>query len=82
MDLNKMLKDGGYSRFCDHDITDQMLAAQRVNVAQPSLSQHIIGVEKDLGVTLFNRSPRGMTLTQSGEILLAQVSLHSHVLHR
>ena len=25
MDLNKMLKDGGYSRFCDHDITDQML---------------------------------------------------------
>lgn len=46
-------------------------AAQRVNVAQPSLSQHIIGVEKDLGVTLFNRSPRGMTLTQSGEILLS-----------
>ncbi len=42
-----------------------------MNVAQPSLSQHIIGVEKDLGVTLFNRSPRGMTLTQSGEILLA-----------
>ena len=41
-------------------------AAQRVNVAQPSLSQHIITVEKDLGVTLFNRSPRGMTLTQSG----------------
>ena len=25
MDLNKMLKDGGYSRFCDHDITAQML---------------------------------------------------------
>ena len=46
-------------------------AAQRVNVAQPSLSQHIITVEKDLGVTLFNRSPRGMTLTQSGEILFS-----------
>ena len=42
-------------------------AAQRVNVAQPSLSQHIITVEKDLGVTLFNRSPRGMTLTQSAK---------------
>ena len=25
MDLNKMLKDGSYSRFCDHYITDQML---------------------------------------------------------
>ena len=26
MDLQKMLKEGGISRFCDHDITDQMLA--------------------------------------------------------
>ena len=25
MDLNKMLKDGGYSSFCTHDITHQML---------------------------------------------------------
>ena len=25
MDLQKMLKEGGISRFCDHDITDQML---------------------------------------------------------
>ena len=25
MDMQKMLKEGGISRFCDHDITDQML---------------------------------------------------------
>ena len=46
-------------------------AAQRVNVAQPSLSQHVIALERDLGVTLLERSPRGISLTRSGEILLA-----------
>lgn len=46
-------------------------AAQRVNVAQPSLSQHVLTLERDLGVTLLERSPRGVSLTQSGEILLA-----------
>lgn len=46
-------------------------AAQRLNVAQPSLSQHVLSLERDLGVTLLERSPRGVTLTQSGEILLS-----------
>ncbi len=45
-------------------------ASQRLRVAQPSLSQHIIKIEQELGVTLINRSPRGVTLTASGEILL------------
>ncbi|TMV04259.1 LysR family transcriptional regulator [Ruegeria sediminis] len=46
-------------------------AAQRVNVAQPSLSQHVLSLERDLEVKLLERSPRGVTLTQSGEILLS-----------
>jgi LysR family nitrogen assimilation transcriptional regulator len=46
-------------------------AAQRVNVAQPSLSQHVISLERDLGVKLLERSPRGVSLTQSGEVLLS-----------
>lgn len=46
-------------------------AAQRVNVAQPSLSQHVLSLERELGVQLLERSPRGVSMTQSGEILLS-----------
>ncbi|TRD22032.1 LysR family transcriptional regulator [Palleronia caenipelagi] len=46
-------------------------AAQRVHVAQPSLSQHVISLEKELDVQLLERSPRGVTLTEPGEILLS-----------
>lgn len=46
-------------------------AAQRVNVAQPSLSQHVIQLEQGLNVKLLERSPRGVSLTHSGEVLLA-----------
>ena len=49
-------------------------AAQRVSVAQPSLSQHVLSLERELGVTLLERSPRGVTLTAPGEVLLA----HAH----
>lgn len=46
-------------------------AAQRVNVAQPSLSQHVIALERELDVKLLERSPRGVALTQSGAVLLS-----------
>ncbi|MGQ0564961.1 MAG: LysR family transcriptional regulator [Gemmobacter sp.] len=46
-------------------------AARQVHVAQPALSQHVLGMERALGVTLLERSKRGVTLTQSGEVLLA-----------
>ena len=45
-------------------------AAQRVNVAQPSLSQHVIALERALNVQLLDRSPKGVSLTQSGQLLL------------
>jgi LysR family nitrogen assimilation transcriptional regulator len=44
-------------------------AAQRLRVAQPSLSQHVIKLEEELGVPLVNRSPRGIIITEEGHLL-------------
>ncbi len=46
-------------------------AAQRLHVAQPSLSQHVITLETQLGVQLLERSPKGVSLTSSGQVLLS-----------
>ncbi len=54
-------------------------AAARLYVAQPSLSQAIQQLERELGVALFNRGTRTVTLTPSGERYLrwAKMVLHS-----
>lgn len=43
-------------------------AADCLHVAQPSLSQHVRRVEEELGIQLLVRSPRGVTLTDSGRL--------------
>lgn len=45
-------------------------AAQRVHVAQPSLSQQIRALERELGADLFHRARGNITLTDAGEALL------------
>lgn len=46
------------------------VAAQHLHVAQPSLSQAMAGLERDLGVKLFRRAGRGVVLTDSGHQLV------------
>ncbi|MEV0587466.1 LysR substrate-binding domain-containing protein [Nonomuraea sp. NPDC050310] len=45
-------------------------AAERMRVAQPSLSKQIKALEEDLGAPLFSRARGNVTLTQAGEALL------------
>lgn len=45
-------------------------AAERVHVSQPSLSQQIRALEKELGATLFSRARGNIALTEAGEALL------------
>jgi LysR family nitrogen assimilation transcriptional regulator len=45
-------------------------AAERLCVAQPALSQHVLAMEAALGVTLLQRNPRGVVLTEAGQRLL------------
>jgi len=45
-------------------------AARRLRIAAPSLSQQIKVLERDLQVTLFDRSPHRVALTPAGEVLL------------
>jgi DNA-binding transcriptional LysR family regulator len=45
-------------------------AAERVHVAQPSLSQQIKALEKELGAELFSRARGNVALTDAGEALL------------
>ena len=45
-------------------------AAEQLSVSQPSLTSAIKELEKELGITLFYRSGRGVTLTGDGEEFL------------
>jgi DNA-binding transcriptional LysR family regulator len=47
-------------------------AADRLHLAQPSVSQQIRTLEAELGVALFDRNRRGATLTAAGEALLPE----------
>ncbi|MBQ3202502.1 MAG: LysR family transcriptional regulator [Clostridia bacterium] len=46
--------------------------AERLGITQPALSKHILGLEKELGVKLFDRSTNPMSLTAAGEHFIRQ----------
>ncbi|GGP88943.1 LysR family transcriptional regulator [Streptomyces melanogenes] len=50
-------------------------AAERLHVAQPSVSQQIRGLERDLGVELFARTPSGLVPTVVGRAFLREAEV-------
>lgn len=50
----------------EHQLT---AAARRLHISQPPLSYELASLERELGVTLVDRGPRGVTLTEAGEVL-------------
>ncbi|WP_041863818.1 LysR family transcriptional regulator [Bordetella petrii] len=46
-------------------------ASEKLNTTQPAVSQRIASLERDLGVRLFERDARGVTLTGKGHELLS-----------
>ena len=47
------------------------MASQRLFIAQPSLSKSVAELEKEMGITIFNRSNRGVYLSEDGTKFLS-----------
>ena len=51
-------------------------AAEELYISQPSLSRSMASLENELGVTLFEKEGRGVTLTKAGRMFLEYADSH------
>ncbi|MEV7022720.1 LysR family transcriptional regulator [Kitasatospora sp. NPDC093558] len=47
-------------------------AAERLHISQPTVSQEVARLERTVGVELFDRSRRSVSLTEAGEVMAAE----------
>jgi DNA-binding transcriptional LysR family regulator len=57
-------------------------AARRVGITQPSLSQHIRALERELDGPVFDRLPRAVSLTPAGRTLLPDAQIAVRAIER
>lgn len=48
--------------------------AEKLNITQPALSKQILTLEKELGITLFDRSTTPLKLTRAGELFISEAT--------
>ena len=48
-------------------------AAKELYISQPAISKSISKLEDNIGVTLFSRNSRGVSLTLEGEVLFSHI---------
>ena len=52
------------------EIKNFSVAAEKLNMSQPAFSKHILSLENEIGVKLFDRSTNPLTLTPAGEFFI------------
>ncbi|MBL4612608.1 MAG: LysR family transcriptional regulator [Emcibacter sp.] len=57
-------------------------AAIRLNISQPPLTRQVQKLENELGVSLFTRTPKGVELTEAGELFLVEARNICSVIER
>ena len=71
-----------YKIFCQVGKSESFSeAAKDMYMTQPAVSQSIMQLERELDVRLFNRTPKGVTLTHEGQLLFEYANSAINLLH-
>lgn len=59
-----------FNTICKYDNLTR--AAEKINISQPALSNSVRQLELEFGVSLFNRTSKGLVLTDAGRVFLSE----------